>query len=164
MPRLAANHITASVQPVHAIDDMETAERVLGARADRVYNFQSLAQSGALLALGSDAPVADPSPFLGMHAAICRQQPGEMAAGPWFGQEALSLAQTIYGYTLGAARAAGWQETIGSITPGKRADMVVLDRDLFAIVDRGVTGAEIAGTQVALTVFDGRIVYRAVGG
>ena len=66
-----------SVQPVHAIDDMETAERVLGDRASRVYSFQTLAQSGALLALGSDAPVADPSPFLGMHAAVCRQRPGQ---------------------------------------------------------------------------------------
>jgi hypothetical protein len=162
-PRLAANNITASVQPVHAIDDMETAERVLGARADRVYNFQSLAQSGALLALGSDAPVADPSPFLGIHAAVCRQRPGQMAAGPWYGDEALNLEQTIYGYTLGAARAAGWQETIGSITPGKRADMVVLDRDLFAIVAQGVTGSEVADTQVEITVFDGRIVYMGAG-
>ncbi|MGD8857107.1 MAG: amidohydrolase [Chloroflexota bacterium] len=162
-PRLAANNITASVQPVHAIDDMETAERVLGARADRVYNFQSLAQSGALLALGSDAPVADPSPFLGIHAAVCRQRPGQMADGPWYGDEALNLEQTIYGYTLGAARAAGWQETIGSITPGKRADMVVLDRDLFAIVAQGVTGSEVADTQVEITVFDGRIVYMGAG-
>jgi hypothetical protein len=159
-PRLAANHITASVQPVHAIDDMETAERVLGSRADRVYNFQSLAQSGALLALGSDAPVADPSPFLGLHAAVCRQRPGQMALGPWHGEQALTLPQAIYGYSLGAARAAGWHETIGSIQPGKRADITVLDRDLFAIVDVGVTGSEIADTQVVMTVFDGRVVYR----
>jgi predicted amidohydrolase YtcJ len=184
-PRLAAMNITASVQPVHAIDDMETAERVLGPRAAHVYNFQTLSQSGALLALGSDAPVADPSPFIGMHAAICRQRPAQMASGPWFGAEALTLEQTIYGYTLGAAQAAGWQETVGSIKPGKRADMVVLDRDLFAIVEAGVTdrrtgeadrqtgeadrqtgeaGREIADTQVVMTVFDGRIVYEGAGG
>lgn len=163
VPRLAANNITASVQPVHAIDDMETAERVLGARVERVYNFQSLAQSGALLALGSDAPVAEPSPFLGIHAAVCRQRPGQMEEGPWYGDQALSLEQALYGYTLGAAQAAGWQNTIGSIRPGKRADMVVLDRDLFAIVAQGVTGSEIADTQVVLTVFDGRIVYEGAG-
>ncbi len=162
--RLAAMDITASVQPVHAIDDMETAERVLGDRAAHVYNFQTLAQSGALLALGSDAPVADPSPFIGIHAAVCRQRPKQMSAGPWYGAEALSLEQTIYGYTLGAARAAGWQDTTGSISPGKRADIVVLDHDLFAIVDAGVTGREIANTQVAMTIFDGRIVYEGTGG
>ena len=156
--RLAANNITASVQPVHTIDDMETAERVLGSRAAHAYNFQSLAQSGALLALGSDAPVADPSPFLGIHAAVCRQRPDQMAAGPWYGAEALSLEQAIFGYTLGAAQAAGWQETIGSISPGKRADITVLDRDLLTIVEAGVTGREIADTQVVMTVFDGRIV------
>lgn len=159
--RLAANNITASVQPVHAIDDMETAERVLGQRAANVYSFQSLTQSGTLLALGSDAPVADPNPFLGMHAAVCRQRPERTAEGPWHGAEALSLEQTIFGYTLGAAMAAGWQETIGSITPGKRADLVALDRDLFAIVEAGVKGREIADTQVEMTIFDGRIVYEA---
>jgi predicted amidohydrolase YtcJ len=160
-PRLAANNITASVQPVHAIDDMETAERVLGERAERVYSFQTLVQSGALLALGSDAPVADPSPFLGIHAAVCRQRPGQMDQGPWYGQQALTLEQTIHGYTMGAAQAGGWQDRIGSIHPGKRADLVVLDRDLFAIVEAGVTGSEIADTRVMMTVFDGRIVYRA---
>ncbi|UCG23053.1 MAG: amidohydrolase [Chloroflexota bacterium] len=162
-PRLAAMGITASVQPVHAIDDMETAERVLGERAAHVYNFHTLAQSGALLALGSDAPVADPSPFLGIHAAVCRQRPEQMEAGPWYGAEALSLEQSIYGYTLGAAQAAGWQETIGSISPGKRADIAVLDRDLFAIVDAGVKDRELADTRVVMTIFDGRVVYAAAG-
>jgi predicted amidohydrolase YtcJ len=138
---------------------MVTADFVLGWRANRVYNFHSLLESGALLVLGSDAPVADPNPFLGIHAALYRQKPDNMAAGPWYGDQCLTLAQTIEGYTLGAAKAAGWEQVIGSITPGKRADLIVLDRDLFALESAGVSGSEIADTQVLLTLFDGRIVH-----
>ena len=161
LPRLAQFKLTASVQPVHAIDDMAMAERVLGARAGRTYNFRSLADSGALLALGSDAPVADPNPFLGMHAAIFRQRPEQMAHGPWYGQQRLTLEQAIYGYTMGAARAAGWQDSIGSLAPGKRADIAVLDRDLFALAATGELSTDVAETRVLLTVFDGQVVYEA---
>lgn len=159
LPRLARLNITASVQPLHITDDMETAEHVLGRRADRVYRFRSLLESGALLALGSDAPVADPNPFLGIQAAVCRQKANNMAAGAWYGAERLTMAQTIAGYTIGAAKAAGWDEISGTITPGKLADLIVVDRDLFALEAQGISGAEIAETEVTLTIFDGRIVY-----
>jgi predicted amidohydrolase YtcJ len=158
LPRLAQLGLTASIQPVHATEDMEMAELVLGERAARIYNFRSLAESGALLALGSDAPVADPNPFLGFHAAICRQRVERMPAPAWYGDERLTLAQTIYGYTLGAARAAGWDQTTGSIRAGKRGDLIVLDRNLFELVAAGVSGSEIADTQVVMTLFDGELV------
>ncbi len=161
--RLAENNITASVQPVHALDDMDMADRVLGDRANRAYNFGRLVKSGVRLALGSDAPVADPNPFLGFQGAICRQRPERMARAPWYGAERLTLEETIYGYTLGAAEAAGWQDTIGSISPNKRADLIVLDRDLFDIVKQGVSGREIADSQVELTLFNGQIVYSRSG-
>ncbi|MDX1614054.1 MAG: amidohydrolase [Candidatus Promineifilaceae bacterium] len=160
-PRLGALGLTASVQPVHIVDDMETAETVLAERAERLYNFRSLLDEGALLALGSDAPVATPDPFVGFHAAMYRQHPRQMAAGPWYPRQRLSLAETIHGYTLGAARAGGWQDLIGSLTAGKRADLIVLDRNLFEVVAGSVEGEEVAGTQVVLTVFDGQVVYDA---
>jgi predicted amidohydrolase YtcJ len=153
-------NITASVQPLHVLDDMETAERVLGPRADRVYRFKSLLDSGALLALGSDAPVADPNPFLGIQAAVYRQKPADMAGEAWYGAERLTMAETIEGYTLSAAKAAGWDRISGSVSAGKLADLIVLDRDLFVLEAAGMTGAEIAETEVVMTVFDGRIVYQ----
>jgi len=159
IPRLARNDITASVQPIHALDDMDLADQVLGSRADRTYNFGRLAASGARLALGSDAPVAGPNPFLGFHGAICRQRPARMDRQAWFGNERLTLEQTVYGYTMGAAIAAGWQATIGSISPGKRADVIVLDRDIFDICSRAITNSDLAETKVLLTVFDGKIVH-----
>jgi predicted amidohydrolase YtcJ len=163
LPRLAQLGLTASVQPVHVTEDMDMAELVLGERAARIYNFRSLAESGALLALGSDAPVADPNPFLGFHAAICRQRVERMPAPAWYGNERLSLAQTVEGYTLGAAKAAGWDRVIGSIIAGKRADLIVLDRNLFELVVAGVTGSEIVDTQVVLALFDGDVVFQVSG-
>jgi predicted amidohydrolase YtcJ len=158
--RLGDLGLTASVQPLHLLDDLQLAKEVLGDRAERVYNFGSLAQAGARLALGSDAPVADPNPFLGFQAAIYRQRPENMAAGPFLAQERLTLEETIHGYTLGAAEAAGWQELIGSISPGKLADLIVLDRDLFQIGEEEAKSGDLSETAVWMTLFDGQIVHR----
>jgi predicted amidohydrolase YtcJ len=159
LPRLAQLGITASVQPIHATDDIDTADLFLGARGANMYNFHALFASGALVAFGSDAPVADPNPFLGFHAALTRQRPERMARGSWYGDERVTLEQTIFAYTLGAAQAGGWDKVIGSLIPSKLADLIVLDRDLFALSAQGVTGREVADTQVDMTVFGGEIVY-----
>lgn len=161
IPRLAQLKVTASVQPIHATDDMDTADLLLGERTRHAYAFRSLLDSGALLAFGSDAPVADPNPFLGIHAAVLRQRPERAGMPAWHPEERVSLEAALHAYTLGAARAAGWQKVIGSLTPGKRADLIVLDRDLFALVEEGITGREIADTQVVLTLFGGEIVWEA---
>ncbi len=161
LPRLAQLGITASVQPIHALDVMDTVELTLGARGAYTYTFHSLLEQGTRLAFGSDAPVANANPFLGFHAAICRQRVNQMSAPPWYGNEQISLEATIHGYTKGAAQAAGWEQVIGSIALGKRADLIVLDRNLFELVERGVTSGEIAETQVLMTFFDGELVYQA---
>lgn len=161
LPRLAQLGITASVQPIHAIDDMDTADLFLGARAAHLYNFRSLLASGALVAFGSDAPVADANPFVGIHAALVRQRVERLPAPSWYPDECITLEQAIYAYTLGAARATGWAQTIGSITPGKRADLVVLDRDLFALTTEEVHAGAVAAVLPVLTVFDGQVVYQA---
>jgi predicted amidohydrolase YtcJ len=159
LPRLARLGITASVQPIHATDDMDTADLFLGARGAHMYNFRSLFASGARVAFGSDAPVADPNPFLGFHAALTRQRPERMDRAPWYGDERITLAQTIFAYTLGAAQAAGWDKLIGTLNPGKMADLIVLDRDIFALEAQGIKGREIADTQVDMTLFGGEVVY-----
>jgi predicted amidohydrolase YtcJ len=160
IPRLGELGVTASVQPLHLLDDMEMAVEVLGDKATRVYNFGRLARSGARLALGSDAPVADPNPFFGFQAAIFRQRPENMASGPFLPDEVLTLEETINGYTLGAAEAAGWEELIGSISPGKLADVIVLDRDIFQIGEQRASSGDMSEASVWLTLFDGQIVYR----
>jgi predicted amidohydrolase YtcJ len=156
--RLAHLNITASVQPVHLTDDRDLTDRYWGKRAKNTYAFRSLHNAGIRLAFGSDAPVADPNPFAGIHAALVRHRPND-ARPSWQPQETLGLEKIIHAYTLGAAEATGWQATIGSLTPGKRADLIVLDRDIFALAQEQANLDAIASTQVLTTIFDGKIVY-----
>jgi len=164
LPRLAQLNLTASVQLLHATDDMDTVDLLWGERGAQTYAFRNLQESGARLALGSDAPVADPNPFLSFYAGLYRRPVGQKVeqktASGWYPEQVLSLAEIIYGYTMGAAIAAGWEKTIGSISVGKRADLVVLDRNLFELDKETSDHNTIAETQVALTIFDGNIVYQ----
>lgn len=159
IPRLAQLNISASVQPIHLTDDRDLTDRYWGKRARTTYAFRLLLDSGARLVFGSDAPVADPNPFLGIHAALIRRRPHD-AQTSWQPQETLPLEEIIRAYTLGAAEAAGWDATIGSLTPGKRADLIVLDRDLFTLAQDPNRVDEIAATEIVYTCFDGEIVYQ----
>ncbi|MBI3926606.1 MAG: amidohydrolase [Armatimonadetes bacterium] len=147
--RLAAVGVTASMQPAHALDDMDTVDAYLGPLGDCAYRFASLGRAGTLLAFGSDAPVADFDPFYGIRGAVLRRRPGRQA---WYPKERMSVEDTLRAYTGGAARAAGWGDLAGRLVPGMRADLAVLDTDLFARPKEPV--------QVLLTMFDAEIVYR----
>jgi predicted amidohydrolase YtcJ len=160
IPRLAQLDLTASVQPIHLTDDRDLTDRYWGERGRNTYAFVSLHEAGVRLAFGSDAPVADPNPFLGIHAALTRHRPHD-GRPAWQPQQRLGLEQILHAYTLGAAQAAGWEATIGSLTPGKRADLVVLDRDIFALAQDAAVVDDIAETKVTYTIFDGKIVYHS---
>lgn len=152
--RLAAHNIVASVQPVHLLSDWPTADRVWGQRARYAYAFRSLLNQGVPLAFGSDAPVAPLNPMLGVYAAVTRQdEQGQPAAG-WYPEERLTTAETIHGYTMGPAYLAGKEKQQGSITPGKWADLVILEDNLFEI-----PSPEIKNTEVNTTIFNGEVVY-----
>ncbi len=152
LPRLARLGIVASVQPIHLTGDMVAVDRHWGARGRDTYAFRRLLDSGAILALGSDCPVADPNPFLGIHAAVTRQRPDGSPPGGWYPQERLTVAEAIHGYTLGAARAVARDHQQGRLAPGYLADLIVLDRDLLAI-----DPSEIAATRVEMAMFDGEM-------
>lgn len=152
--RLGSLGLVASVQPIHLVDDMALVERAVGERGRWAYAFRTLLDGGAVLALGSDCPVASPNPFWGIHAAVTRQRRDGTPASGWYPEERLSVAEAVAGYTLGPAIASGQLGRLGSITPGKLADLVVLERDIFA-----VPPAEIAGIRPVLTIFDGAVVY-----
>lgn len=152
--RLGSLGLVASVQPIHLVDDMALVDRALGERGRWAYALRSLLDGGAVLALGSDCPVASPNPFWGIHAAVTRQRRDGTPAGGWYPEQRLTVAEAVAGYTLGPAYAAGQLDRQGSITPGKLADLVVVDRDLLA-----VPPAEIADVQVVMTVFDGDVVF-----
>jgi predicted amidohydrolase YtcJ len=153
--RLAQLGVIASLQPPHIMDDWPVADRVWGKRARYAYAFRSLLDAGTHLAFGSDCPVAPLNPLLGIQAAVLRQDRKGEPEGGWYPGERLTVAEAVRGYTLGAAYAAGLEGVLGSITPGKLADMVVLSSDIFTIPPE-----EISNTQVDYTIFDGRVVYR----
>ncbi len=113
------------------------------------------------LAFGSDAPVADPSPWLGLHAAVVRTRTDRLAGPAWFGEQRIPLMDGLHAYTVGPAEAAGWGKTIGSIALGRRADLVLLDRDLAALDEDALRAGALAQTQVRMTLFDGAIVWEA---
>lgn len=153
--RLARLGIVASVQPIHVADDIPMIEQSVGSRGRFAYAFRDMLDAGVTLALGSDAPVADPNPLGGIHAAVTRQRRDGAPPGGWYPAQRLTVAEAVWGFTMGPALASGREAELGSITSGKLADLVVLDRDIFAIEPM-----EIAQTQVVMTIFDGRVVYQ----
>ncbi len=152
LPRFAALGVTASVQPSHAMDDRDLADRVWGARAAAAYRWRDLADAGADLAFGSDAPVADLDPLAGIQAAVHRTADGRE---PWYPGQRLAVADAVLGFTAGAAHAVGEHRCRGLLLPGYAADLVVLDTDIIAHPDR------IAGAQVVATMLNGRWVHGA---
>lgn len=132
--RLAKLDVIASMQPIHATSDMEMASRYWGSRSETSYAWNLQLEHGAHLAFGSDAPVESPNPFLGLHAAVTRCRPnGRPGPAGWIPAQRVTLEQALNAYTLGAAYAAGWEDRIGRLKPGSYADLIVLDRDPFAL-------------------------------
>jgi predicted amidohydrolase YtcJ len=156
--RFARLGIIASMQPLHATSDMLIADRYWGERSRGAYAWKSLLDAGALLAFGSDCPVEVCNPFAGIHAAVTRRRadgsPGE--AG-WRPEQKLTVEQAVRAYTVGAAWAAGREAELGTIEAGKRADLTVLDADIFAI-----DAHEIRNVKAAATMVDGRFVFSAL--
>ena len=156
LPRLAAHGLFASMQPVHLLTDWAVADQFWGAKRARYsYAFRSLLHHNTVLAFGSDAPVAPLNPMLGLYAAIARQDERGLPVGGWYPEERLTVAEAIYGYTMGPAILAGKEPWQGSITPGKWADLIILSHDLFQLAPQ-----EIPQVKVKLTVFAGQVVFR----
>jgi predicted amidohydrolase YtcJ len=153
--RFAPLGVTASMQPIHATQDMAKVDRAWGNRGDRAYAFASLAAAGVNLAFGSDTPVEMMDPLAGIHAGVTRRNAaGEPAAG-WHAEQRLPLEGTVRAYTHGAAVAVREERQVGAITAGMHADAVVLSRNLFEMDDR----MEILDACVDATIVGGEIVY-----
>jgi hypothetical protein len=157
IPRFAQLHVIASMQPYHAIDDGRWAQKRLGPERIRyAYDFRSLLDSGAILAFGSDWPVAPMEPLMGIYAAVTRRTLDNRNPNGWIPEQKISVAQAVHAYTMGSAYAQFDEKIKGSLEPGKLADLVVLSQDIFHI-----DPVQIENTQVVLTIFDGRVIYDA---
>jgi predicted amidohydrolase YtcJ len=133
IPRFRSLGIIPSMQPTHASSDMNMAEQRIGAqRLKGAYAWQTFLQQGSPLAFGSDFPVELANPFYGLHAAVTRQNRQHQPEGGWVKEQALSIKQAFRAFTLDAAYAAHQESILGSLTPGKWADFILIDKDIFA--------------------------------
>jgi predicted amidohydrolase YtcJ len=157
--RFAELGVIASVQPTHCTSDMPWAPARLGPeRIAWAYRWHSLLAAGARLCLGSDVPVEDPDPRLGMWAAVTRRTPAGTPSEGWNLSEALDVSEAIAGYTTGAAYAAFEEAWRGAIAPAYAADLTVVDRDLGAVPPQ-----EILRARILRTVVGGRDAFVAGG-
>ena len=147
-------NLAVSCQPNNLSLDISMIDESVGPRGKYAYALKSILNTGVPMMLSSDAPVADPNPFAGIYSAVTRKRMNKTPEQGWYPDQALSVAQAVEAYTLTPARASGCGNLLGSITPGKLADMVVADQNIFEIVPE-----TIAQIRICLTIFNGEIVY-----
>ena len=158
IPRFARLNVIASMQATHATADLPWAPARLGPQriAEGAYVWQTLLANGVVLANGSDFPVEEPNPMFGFYAAITRQDRSGQPPGGWQPEQRLSREEALKSFTIHAAFAAHAERELGSLTPGKLADLVVLSNDVMTSAP-----AEILSTTVTLTVIGGKVVHDA---
>ena len=160
IPRFGKLGVIASMQPLHSYPDADTLDvwaRNAGPdRASRAWAWKSIANDGGHLAFGSDWPVVTLNPWEGVQTAVTRQtSEGKPDAG-FVPEQRLTVAETVRGYTLGAAYAGRREKTEGSIEPGKLADLIIISQNIFEIDPH-----RLAETKVLTTIVGGRVVYQA---
>ncbi len=153
-PLFAKLGVIASMQPSHCITDLHWAEERIGNRTRFSYAWNSFLKHRVVLAFGTDWPVEPLNPMIGLYAAVTRQDTTGYPPEGWHREERISMGHAIMAYTIGSAYAYGNELWCGTLQPGRLADFVVLDRDLFRIEPM-----EILKTRVLATYVGGKIVF-----
>jgi predicted amidohydrolase YtcJ len=152
--RMVEAHAIASMQPTHATSDMPWAEARLGPeRILGAYAWRTMLEHHIPFAAGSDFPVEQVSPILGLYAAVTRQDARGMPAGGWYPAQRMTLSETIEAFTHGAAYAEGAEDSRGVLAAGRHADLTVFSGKLLP--DRSLLDL-----RVDYTIVDGEIVYQ----
>lgn len=162
IPRFRELGVVANFQPLWAFADDYITELTLPflgkERTERMYPIGSVHASGAVIAFGSDWSVSSANPFEQMEVAVRRADPALPDGAVFVPEQRLPLPEAIAAFTINAAWVNGLERDTGSIEVGKRADLAVLDQNLFAIDPRAISD-----TKVLLTLFEGRPVYGELG-
>jgi predicted amidohydrolase YtcJ len=167
VPRFARLGVVPSMQATHCTSDMAWAAERLGPdRLRGAYAWRSLLATGVQIAGGSDFPVESPNPFHGIHAAVTRRprgparhgraDPGGPAAIDWQPEQRMTRGEAVRSFTSWNAYASRQEARLGSLEPGKQADLVVLSDDVFTCPE-----ARIPEIRPTLTLVGGDVVFRA---
>jgi predicted amidohydrolase YtcJ len=150
IPRFKELGMIASMQPTHATSDMNMAEDRIGKeRLKSAYAWRTFLNQGTRIAGGSDFPVESPNPFFGLHAAVTRTDHANRPEGGWHPEQAMTLMEAFRAFTLDAAYAQHQEKSIGSLEPGKWADFILVDQDLFKIAPADMWKIKVEQTWVA---------------
>jgi len=152
--RLRNLNLALCVTPANMLLDMNLIDVALGDKGKWTYAFRRLMETGAPVMFSSDCPVCDPDPLLGIHAAVTRLRADGTPQGGWYPDSRVTVAEALNAYTWipAAVHNAG---NIGTIAPGKRADLVVLSRNILVIPP-----SQLPEVRVDMTLFEGRMVHR----
>ena len=157
IPRFVPLQLIASMQPTHATSDMNMAEdRVGHERIKGAYAWQRFLKQGTTVAAGSDFPVESANPFYGLYSAITRQDHNGQPPGGWYPDQDMTLVQALRAFTLDAAYAEHAETTLGTLEPGKWADFILVDHDIFKD-----PASKLWNTRVLQTWVGGKQVFAA---
>ena len=159
IPRLAATNTVASIQPSHiVIDSLDIHPAFLmldDARIKLSWMGRTLQENGAVVAFGTDYPIVDLDPVDTIYRAVTRRMGNDTPADGWNPQEKFTVAEAITNSTRTPAYLMQMEDRLGTLEPGKLADINVFSRNIFSDIDNMLS------TRTAMTIFDGEIVYDA---
>jgi predicted amidohydrolase YtcJ len=150
IPRFKQLQLIASMQPTHATSDMNMAQDRIGPQRLRgAYAWRSFLDQGTRIAGGSDFPVESDNPFFGLYSAVTRADQHGQPRGGWHHEQAMTRKEALRAFTLDAAYAEHWEKSIGSLEPGKWADFILIDHDLFTMPVADIWKIKVEETWVA---------------
>ncbi len=154
LQRMTGAGVIASMQPTHATSDMGWAQARLGAkRIAGAYAWRTMLEHEIPFAAGSDFPVEDPNPMLGIYSAVTRQDAAGAPAGGWMAAQRLTLDEAIAGFTSGAAYAEGAEAQRGVIAVGRDADLTVFAAQL-------APDQTLLTVPVRMTIVEGKVEFQ----
>lgn len=155
IPRFKELNVLPSMQPTHCTSDMPWAiDRVGDERIKGAYAWRTLLDTGVIIPFGSDFPVEKIEPIRGFYSAVTRKHEDGKPDEGFFPEQLMTRKEALKGFTIWAAHAGFMEDTVGSLEVGKKADLIIMDRDIMKVPEE-----ELLGAVVLKTFVDGKQVY-----